>query len=132
MPVLLAHPPIRIPKGPSHIQIPGLTCETLTLNEIRSIPGEFAKAALLVQELGFSGVQINAAHGFLLSQFLSPLFNRRTDEYDSSIKGVSSGIFDLIQIRFTQNMHWRMQGQALYRSKEPGHNNEKPGFTLVS
>jgi len=81
----LAHAPISIPKGPSAIDVPGLTCEALTTQEIQSIPTEFASAASMAQSLGFSGVQIHAAHGFLLSQFLSPLFNKRDDEYGGSI-----------------------------------------------
>ena len=82
----MAHPPISTPKGPSAIDVPGLTCEALTLEEIRNIPKEFAATARKAQCLGFSGVQIHAAHGFLLSQFLSPLFNKRDDKYGGSIE----------------------------------------------
>lgn len=70
--------------GPSAIDIPGLTCGALTLDEIRDLPKEFARTATLAQDHGFGGVQIHAAHGFLLSQFLSPLFNKRTDNYGGS------------------------------------------------
>jgi len=80
----MAHPPISKPKGPSAIDVPGLNCIALTLSEIRQLPGEFARTSRLAQELGFGGVQIHAAHGFLLSQFLSPLFNKRDDVYGGS------------------------------------------------
>jgi 2,4-dienoyl-CoA reductase-like NADH-dependent reductase (Old Yellow Enzyme family) len=53
---------------------------------VRSLPSGFARTARLAQDLGFGGVQIHAAHGFLLSQFLSPLFNKRKDEYGGSIE----------------------------------------------
>lgn len=46
------------------------------------------KAALPSQS-GFTGVHIHAGHGFLLSQFLSPLFNQRTDQYGGSIEARS-------------------------------------------
>ncbi len=81
----MAHPPISTPKGPSVIDISGLTCKAFTLEEVRSLPTEFARTARKAQSLGFNGVQIHAAHGFLLSQFLSPLFNKRDDEYGGSI-----------------------------------------------
>ena len=83
----LAHPPISAPKGPSAIQMPELTCGELTLDEIRELPSTLAATARLAQGLGFGGVQIHAAHGFLLSQFLSPLFNRRQDFYGGMIDG---------------------------------------------
>ncbi len=45
----------------------------------------YARAAAYAKDAGFSGVHVHAGHGFLLSQFLSPLFNRRNDDYGGSI-----------------------------------------------
>lgn len=81
----LAYAPISSPKGPSALDVPGLQCDGLTLDEIQQVPFEFAATAKLAQLAGFGGVQIHAAHGFLLSQFLSPLFNKRADDYGGSI-----------------------------------------------
>ncbi len=81
----MAHPPISDPKGPSALDIPGLSCAALTRDEVRGLPSEFARISLLAKDVGFGGVQIHAAHGFLLSQFLSPLFNKRDDQYGGSI-----------------------------------------------
>lgn len=77
---------ISTPKGPSALDLPGLKCGALTASEIKTLPDEFARTAVLAKELGFGGVEIHAAHGFLLSQFLSPLFNQRTDEYGGSLE----------------------------------------------
>ncbi|MEJ2029304.1 MAG: oxidoreductase, partial [Maritimibacter sp.] len=49
----MAHPPISQPKGPSALDMPGLTCAALTLEEIRAVPSEFARTALMAKELGF-------------------------------------------------------------------------------
>jgi 2,4-dienoyl-CoA reductase-like NADH-dependent reductase (Old Yellow Enzyme family) len=46
----------------------------------------YARTAVHAQSAGFSGVQIHAGHGFLFNQFLSPLFNHRTDEYGGSVE----------------------------------------------
>lgn len=81
----LAYAPISTPKGPSALDIAGLRCEGMTQDEIHEVPLEFAKTAKLAQQAGFGGVQIHAAHGFLLSQFLSPLFNKRSDGYGGTI-----------------------------------------------
>lgn len=81
----LAYAPTSSPKGPSALDLPGIHCAELTLDEIRGLPAEFARTAELAQRTGFGGVQIHAAHGFLLSQFLSPLFNKRIDEYGGTI-----------------------------------------------
>jgi 2,4-dienoyl-CoA reductase-like NADH-dependent reductase (Old Yellow Enzyme family) len=81
----LAYAPTSMPKGPSALDIPGLKCTALTDDEIGEIPARFANTAKLAQKAGFGGVQIHVAHGFLLSQFLSPLFNKRRDGYGGSI-----------------------------------------------
>ena len=81
----LAYPPISTPKGPSMLQLDGIECAQMSLDEIRQIPGAYATSSRLAKEAGFSGVQIHAAHGFLLSQFLSPFFNKRKDGYGGEI-----------------------------------------------
>ena len=82
----LAYAPTSNPKGPSALDLPGLRCAELTRDEIHLLPSEFAGTAQLARQAGFGGVQIHAAHGFLLSQFLSPLFNKRSDEYGGSVE----------------------------------------------
>lgn len=81
----LAYAQISNPKGPSALDLPGLRCAEMTEDEIREVPRQFAQTARLAQQAGFGGVQVHAAHGFLLSQFLSPLFNKRRDEYGGPI-----------------------------------------------
>lgn len=82
----LAHEPISHPKGPSPLDIDGLKCDGMTLQDIQALPDAYAKGAVLAKRVGFGGVQIHAGHGFLFSQFLSPLFNHRTDAYGGSVE----------------------------------------------
>jgi 2,4-dienoyl-CoA reductase-like NADH-dependent reductase (Old Yellow Enzyme family) len=57
----------------------------MTLEQIQRTIEDFGQGAIRAKEAGFDGVQIHAAHGYLLSQFLSPYFNKREDEYGGNI-----------------------------------------------
>ncbi|MDZ7840944.1 MAG: oxidoreductase [Gammaproteobacteria bacterium] len=92
----LAYPPISAPRGPSALELDGLQCAALTIDEIRALPSRFAETARLARDIGFTGVQVHAAHGFLLSQFLSPLFNQRSDEYGGPIEARGRLLFEVI------------------------------------
>lgn len=59
----------------------------MTAEDIADVRARFVTTALAAQEAGFDGVQIHAAHGYLLSQFLSPIINQRQDAYGGDLAG---------------------------------------------
>lgn len=69
--------------------------KALTIAEIQEIKDSFIKAALRVKKAGFDGVEIHNCHGFLLTQFLSPLTNLRTDEYGGSLENRSRLLLEI-------------------------------------
>jgi 2,4-dienoyl-CoA reductase-like NADH-dependent reductase (Old Yellow Enzyme family) len=58
--------------------------QEISVEQIKSIQQKFADAALRAKNAGYDGIEIHAAHGFLLSQFMTPYYNRRTDLYGDS------------------------------------------------
>jgi 2,4-dienoyl-CoA reductase-like NADH-dependent reductase (Old Yellow Enzyme family) len=63
------------------------TPKAMTLTEINEIVADCKRGADVVAAVGFAGIQLHGAHGFLLSQFCSLHTNRRTDEYGGSLEG---------------------------------------------
>ncbi|AKJ96744.1 2,4-dienoyl-CoA reductase [Pseudomonas chlororaphis] len=64
---------------------------------IEEVVQRFARSARLGEQAGFTGVQIHAAHGYLLSQFLSPLTNQRTDEWGGSLENRARLLLDIVK-----------------------------------
>jgi len=93
----LPHLPISQPKGPSALDTEGLQCAAMSGDDIQDLPHMYARTALHAKTAGFSGVLIHAGHGFLLSQFLSPLFNHRTDGYGGSIEARCRIVLEVIR-----------------------------------
>ena len=86
------------PVGPSAVEKDDKSiCRMVAKEEIASIVSAFALAAGLAKQAGFDAVQIHAAHGFLLSQFLSPVFNKRTDEYGGELANRARLLLEVVR-----------------------------------
>ncbi|WNI12703.1 MULTISPECIES: NADH:flavin oxidoreductase/NADH oxidase family protein [Corynebacterium] len=74
----------------------------LSVEEIAEVQARFVTAARVAKKAGFTGVQIHAAHGYLVNQFLSPLDNRRTDAYGGSLDN---------RMRFLTELYEKMRAE---------------------
>jgi 2,4-dienoyl-CoA reductase-like NADH-dependent reductase (Old Yellow Enzyme family) len=79
------------------------TPRELTEEEIKTLIQKFARSASIVKEAGFTGVQIHGAHGYLVSQFLSPVYNQRSDKWGGNIIG---------RMRFVLEIYRAMRNQV--------------------
>ncbi|MGE5561582.1 MAG: tRNA-dihydrouridine synthase [Chloroflexota bacterium] len=87
------------PLGPSDVPTPRSERKprALTVDEIHEIQRAFAAAARRAQQAGFDAVEVHSAHGYLGSQFLSPLTNHRTDEYGGSLENRARFTVETVQ-----------------------------------
>ena len=72
--------PSSVAYGPRN-QVP----RAMTRDDLERVKGDFVRAAAWANECGFDWLELHCAHGYLLSAFISPLTNRRTDEYGGSL-----------------------------------------------
>lgn len=97
----------QIPVAPSAIACPGIfratgvqrpfvTPRALHTKEIKSIVTDFAEAAAKARDAGFDGIDINAANGYLIDQFLHDHSNRRKDEYGGSVANRSRFLMEVV------------------------------------
>jgi 2,4-dienoyl-CoA reductase-like NADH-dependent reductase (Old Yellow Enzyme family)/pyruvate/2-oxoglutarate dehydrogenase complex dihydrolipoamide dehydrogenase (E3) component len=76
----------------------GVATRAMTKREILSMLDAFRQSTTNLREAGFDGVMLHAAHGALLEQFLSPYFNRRTDEYGGSLTNRMRLLIESLQV----------------------------------
>jgi 2,4-dienoyl-CoA reductase-like NADH-dependent reductase (Old Yellow Enzyme family) len=74
-----------------------LSPDQMTVEDIKEVINNFISAAVRAKKAGFDGIQLHGGHGFVLSRFISPLYNHRTDEYGGSTKGRAKIILDIIK-----------------------------------
>ena len=90
------------PVAPSAVPLKGFfgtfaAPRALEDSEIEALVEQFATTAAVAKEAGFAGVQVHAAHGYLVSQFLSPLANRRTDRWGGSIENRMRFLLEIVR-----------------------------------
>ncbi|TCM69904.1 2,4-dienoyl-CoA reductase-like NADH-dependent reductase (Old Yellow Enzyme family) [Acinetobacter calcoaceticus] len=108
--IQLSHPGRQCPKGlnketvaPSAVPFSPMLATTfgtpreLQEQEILDIIQRFATAAKICEQAGFEGVQLHGAHGYLISQFLSPLTNQRQDQWGGSIENRMRFLLEIYQ-----------------------------------
>ena len=86
------------PIGPSAVAKDGqTTCRAMSKPDIANIISAFTQAAVRAKQAGFDAIQLHAAHGFLLSQFLSPALNQRTDEYGGTLENRARFLLEVVR-----------------------------------
>lgn len=88
-----------VPVSPSAVYDPvtKVMPRELSAEEVRALVADFVAAAGRAQRAGFDGVELHAAHGYLLSSFLSPHTNRRTDEWGGPVENRARAILEILK-----------------------------------
>ena len=106
------------------------TARGLSHGEVKSLIEDFIQGAERAKAAGFDGVELHAAHNYIICQFLSAEFNQRTDEYGGSLQNRSRVLFDIISgirkrcgtdfllgVRLTPERHGIELGEAVTTAK---------------
>ena len=83
--------PSGIPMAPG-----GEVPREMTLEDIKRVQDKFVAAAVRCKKAGYDGVELHAAHGYLMTQFISKYYNRRTDDYGGSVENRCRFIAEII------------------------------------
>ena len=120
-----------VPVGPSGIGRPaGAPSRALTEADIQAVMEAYAQAAGHARTLGFDGIEIHAAHGYLIDQFFNPATNHRTDAYGGDVTGRTRFGADIVReirrrtapdfpivLRYSQ---WKLHDHAAKPFESPG------------
>lgn len=82
-PSMYGEPPVSSSATPATLS-PDMTCHPLTREEIKEIMEQFYHSASLAKKAGYDAIEVHAHAGYLIDQFMSPIWNLRTDEYGGS------------------------------------------------
>jgi 2,4-dienoyl-CoA reductase-like NADH-dependent reductase (Old Yellow Enzyme family) len=83
------------PMAPSVMETAdGPICRAMTQKDIDEVVDAFEAAAVRTKQAGFDGVQLHGAHGYLFSEFISPFYNKRTDQYGGSVESRAKIVVD--------------------------------------
>ena len=89
------------PLSPSDVQLKMLATfakpRAMTEYDIKDAIQRYVNTSLILKEAGFTGVQIHGAHGYLISQFLSPVTNQRTDEWGGSLENRARFLLTIVR-----------------------------------
>jgi len=91
----------RQPMSPSDVQLElaGMFARPrpMTVDDIHDAIARYARVASVAKETGFTGVQVHGAHGYLISQFLSPVTNQRTDEWGGTLQNRARFLLEAVR-----------------------------------
>lgn len=82
--------------APSDMITDKINAKALTIAQIKELQQEYVKAAVRAEQAGFDGIELHGAHSYLINQFMSPVVNKRTDEYGGNLAGRSKFALEII------------------------------------
>lgn len=83
--------------APTAIALIGRTARALTIDEIHNIQNQYVDAARRAKQAGFDGIELHGAHCYLIDQFMSPIINKRKDEYGGSLENRMRFVLEIIE-----------------------------------